>query len=116
MTDQSTPSVQILAIEVLQPNPFQPRNKISREEILELADSIKQYGVLEPLIVAQTPAGFQIIAVERRWRAAREAGLTEVPALVKKTTPKEMLEMALIENVQRADLGPLERAQAFQQL
>ncbi|PIR61966.1 MAG: hypothetical protein COY81_05095 [Candidatus Pacebacteria bacterium CG_4_10_14_0_8_um_filter_43_12] len=116
MTDQSTPSVQILAIEVLQPNPFQPRNKISREEILELADSIKQYGVLEPLIVAQTPAGFQIIAGERRWRAAREAGLTEVPALVKKTTPKEMLEMALIENVQRADLGPLERAQAFQQL
>lgn len=116
MTDHSTPNVQVLAIEVLQPNPFQPRNKIAREEILELADSIKQYGILEPLIVAETPAGFQIIAGERRWRAAQEAGLTEIPALVKKTTPKEMLEMALIENVQRADLNPLERAQAFQQL
>lgn len=116
MTDQSTPNVQVLSIEILQPNPFQPRNKIAREEILELADSIRQYGVLEPLIVAETPAGFQIIAGERRWRAAQEAGLKEVPALVKKTTPKEMLEMALIENVQRTDLGPLERAQAFQQL
>lgn len=108
--------VQVLSIEVLQPNPFQPRDRVAREDVLELADSIKQFGVLEPLIVAQTPAGYQIIAGERRWRAALEAGLKELPAVVKKTTPKEMLEMAIIENIQRIDLGPLERAQAFQQL
>lgn len=116
MPDTTSSSIQVLAIEILQPNPFQPRNRIAREEILELADSIKQFGILEPILVAETPAGFQIIAGERRWRAAQEVGLKEIPALVKKTTPKEMLEMALIENVQRSDLGPLERAQAFQQL
>jgi ParB family transcriptional regulator, chromosome partitioning protein len=109
-------SITVLSIEVLQPNPFQPRDRVAKEDILELADSIKQFGVLEPLIVAETPAGFQIIAGERRWRAAMEAGLKEVPAVIKKTTPKEMLEMAIIENIQRIDLGPLERAQAFQQL
>lgn len=108
--------LQMLAIESLQPNPFQPREKIKKEELLELIDSIKQYGILEPLVVAETPAGFQIIAGERRWRAAQEAGLKEVPASVKKTTPKEMLEMAIIENVQRTDLNPLERARALQQL
>lgn len=116
MADSNIPQIQLLAIEILQTNPFQPRNKIAREDILELADSIKQYGILEPLVVAETPAGFQIIAGERRWRAAQEAGLKEVPAIVKKTTPREMLEMAIIENVQRSDLGPLERAQAFLQL
>jgi ParB family chromosome partitioning protein len=116
MADQHTHNIQVLEIELLQPNPFQPRDRISREDILELADSIKQFGILEPLIVAETPAGFQIIAGERRWRAAQEAGLKVVPAMVKKTTPKEMLEMALIENIQRTDLGPLERALAFQQL
>lgn len=116
MADTNIPQIQLLAIEILQTNPFQPRNKIAREDILELADSIRQYGILEPLVVAETPAGFQIIAGERRWRAAREAGLKEVPAIVKKTTPREMLEMAIIENVQRSDLGPLERAQAFLQL
>lgn len=116
MSDQNTSTIQILSVEVLQPNPFQPRNRIAPEEILELTDSIKQYGILEPLVVAETPAGFQIIAGERRWRAAQKAGLKEVPVMVRKATPKEMLEIALIENVQRSDLGPLERAQAFMQL
>lgn len=116
MADNSSHNTQLIEIEVLQPNPFQPRDRIAREDIMELADSIKQFGVLEPLIVAETPAGFQIIAGERRWRAALEAGLKQVPAVIKKTTPKEMLEMAIIENVQRIDLGPLERALAFQQL
>ena len=109
-------TIQTLKIEILQPNPFQPRDKIKKEDIQELSDSIKRYGILEPLVVAETPAGFQIIAGERRWRAAQMAGLTEVPAIIKKTTPKEMLELAIIENVQRSDLGPLERAQAFYQL
>jgi ParB family transcriptional regulator, chromosome partitioning protein len=109
-------SVTFLNISVLQPNPFQPRNKIKDADIQELKSSIKRYGILEPLVVAQTPAGYQIIAGERRWRAAQAAGLTEVPVLIKVTTPKGMLEMALIENVQRTDLNPIERGQAFLQL
>lgn len=85
-------------------------------ELQELADSIKTYGVLEPIVVAHTPAGYQIIAGERRWRAAKLVGLSEIPVVIKKTTPKGMLEMALIENVQRTNLNSLERAKAFQQL
>jgi len=74
------------------------------------------HGVLEPLIVAKTPAGYQIIAGERRWRAAKMVGLTKVPVIIKETTSRGMLEMALVENVQREDLNPIERAQAFQRL
>lgn len=109
-------TVQFLSIGSLEPNPFQPRDKIQKEDIEELSESIKTFGVLEPLVIAETPAGYQIIAGERRWRAAREAGLSEVPVLIKKTTPRGMLEMALVENVQRSDLNPIERAQAFQRL
>ncbi|HYD35584.1 MAG TPA: ParB/RepB/Spo0J family partition protein [Vitreimonas sp.] len=109
-------SVQFLSISLIQPNPFQPRSTFDKEAIEELKQSIVAYGVLEPLVIAHTPAGYQIIAGERRWRAAREAGLEEVPVIIKKTTPKGMLEMALVENVQRVDLQPMERAQAFRQL
>lgn len=109
-------SLQFLPIDQLQPNPFQPRGKIAKAELEELVQSIKEYGVLEPLVVAQTPAGYQIIAGERRWRAAREAGLKEVPVHIRKTSPRGMLEMAIVENLQRTDLSPLERAQAFLQL
>jgi ParB family chromosome partitioning protein len=105
-----------LPINQLQPNPFQPRGKIKEAEIEELAQSIRTYGILEPIVVADTPAGHQIIAGERRWRAAQLVGLDEVPVSIKKTTPKGMLEMALVENVQRSDLNSLERAQAFRQL
>ncbi|PIR59125.1 MAG: chromosome partitioning protein ParB [Candidatus Pacebacteria bacterium CG10_big_fil_rev_8_21_14_0_10_56_10] len=105
-----------LPLDQLEPNPFQPRERIKKEDIAELVDSIKMYGVIEPLVIAHTPAGYQIIAGERRWRAAREAGLAEVPVHVKETTPREMLEMALVENVQRSDLSPIERGQAFKQL
>ena len=105
-----------LPINQLQPNPFQPRERIKKEDLTELIDSIETYGVIEPLVVAHTPAGYQLIAGERRWRAAREAGLKEVPVIVKKTSPQQMLEMALVENVQREDLNALERAQGFQQL
>jgi ParB family chromosome partitioning protein len=105
-----------LPINNLQPNPLQPRGKIEKDQLEEMVSSVKAYGILEPIVVAQTPAGYQIIAGERRWRAAKLAGLKEVPVVVKQTTPKGMLEMALIENVQRVDLSPIERAQAFQQL
>ncbi|MGD9129068.1 MAG: ParB/RepB/Spo0J family partition protein [Candidatus Woesebacteria bacterium] len=105
-----------LSVSQLQPNPFQPREKIKKEDLDELVQSIKTYGILEPLVIAQTPAGYQIIAGERRWRASKLAGLKEVPVYIKKTTPRGMLEMALVENVQRLDLNAIERAQAFQQL
>jgi ParB family chromosome partitioning protein len=110
MQDQT---IQNLSVEILQTNPFQPREKMSNEELEDLVKSIRIHGVLEPLIVAHTPAGYQIIAGERRWRASIIAGLTDVPAVIKKTTPKGMLEMAIIENLQRVNLTPIERAQAF---
>ena len=115
---EETKGQQIIEIDVdvLQPNPLQPRGVITPESLVDLVDSIREHGVLEPLIVAKTPAGYQIIAGERRWRAAKIAGLKKVPAIVKETTPRGMLEMALVENVQRKDLNPLERAKAFQRL
>ncbi len=103
-------------IDMLQPNPLQPRGLITPDSIVEMVDSIREHGVLEPLVVAKTPAGYQIIAGERRWRSAKIAGLSKVPVIIKETTPQGMLEMAIIENVQRVDLNALERAQAFKRL
>jgi ParB family chromosome partitioning protein len=105
-----------IAVDQLQPNPLQPRGAITPESLVDLVDSIKEHGVLEPLVVAKTPAGFQIIAGERRWRASKLAGLSHVPALIRETSPKGMLEMALVENVQRVDLNPLDRAKGFERL
>lgn len=103
-------------IDLLQSNPLQPRGLITNESLADLAESIKEHGILEPLVVAKTPAGYQIIAGERRWRAAKLLGFKTVPVIVKETTPQGMLEMALVENVQREDLNPIERAQAFLRL
>lgn len=103
-------------VEELQPNPLQPRGHISPESLVDLVDSIKEHGVLEPLVIAKTPAGFQIVAGERRWRASKLAGLTHVPAIIRETSPKGMLEMALVENVQRVDLNALDRAKGFERL
>lgn len=109
---------EIIQLEVnqLQPNPLQPRGAITPESLVDLVDSIREHGILEPLVVAKTPAGFQIIAGERRWRASKLAGLTHVPVIVRETSPKGMLEMALVENVQRVDLNPLDRAKGFERL
>ncbi|HUS59847.1 MAG TPA: ParB/RepB/Spo0J family partition protein [Nevskiaceae bacterium] len=106
---------QVVEIEIssLQANPLQPRGLITSESLVDLVESIKEHGILEPLMVAKTPAGYQIIAGERRWRAAKLAGLKTVPTIIRETSPRGMLEMALVENVQREDLNPLERAQAF---
>ncbi len=103
-------------IEMLQANPLQPRGLITPESLAELAESIREHGILEPIVVARTPAGFQIIAGERRWRAAKLVGIKRVPVAMKETTPQGMLEMAIVENVQRVDLNPLERAQAYKKL
>jgi len=109
---------QIVQIDIdqLQPNPLQPRGLITPESLTDLVESIREKGILEPLVVAKTPAGYQIIAGERRWRAAKIVGLKTVPAIIKETTPSGMLEMAIVENVQREDLNPIERAQAFRRL
>src|SRR5687767_7700930 len=105
-----------LEINLLEPNPLQPRGLITPESLAELAESIREHGILEPIVVAKTPAGFQIIAGERRWRASRLVGLAKVPVVIRETTPQGMLEMAIVENVQRQDLNPLERAQAYRRL
>lgn len=108
--------IQRLDIDLLQPNPLQPRGLITPESLVELVDSIREHGILEPIVVAKTPAGYQIIAGERRWRASKIAGLAEVPVAIKETTLQGMLELAIVENVQRVDLNPLERAQAYRKL
>ena len=105
-----------IGVDELQANPLQPRGVITPESLVDLVDSVREHGVLEPLVIAKTPAGYQIIAGERRWRASKLAGLKTVPAVVKETTPQGMLEMALVENVQRADLNAIDRAKAFERL
>jgi ParB family chromosome partitioning protein len=108
-------------IDAIVPNPQQPRTAMDEEELEELADSIRQHGVIQPLLVSEQTAEnggttYQLIAGERRWRAARAAGLSEVPVTIRQTTPQELLELAIIENVQRSDLSPLEEAAAYQRL
>jgi len=105
-----------IGVDELQANPLQPRGVITPESLVDLVDSVREHGVLEPLVIAKTPAGYQIIAGERRWRASKLAGLKTVPAVIKETTPQGMLEMALVENVQRADLNAIDRAKAFERL
>jgi ParB family chromosome partitioning protein len=109
-------SIQELDINEIQPNPLQPRGAIAPDTLMELVDSIKEHGILEPLVIAHTPAGYQIIAGERRWRAAKLVGLKVVPCIIKETSPQNMLEMAIVENVQREDLNALDRAKAFERL
>lgn len=99
--------LQEMDIAVIEPNPLQPRGTILPDSLADLMDSIKEHGILEPLVIAHTPAGYQIIAGERRWRAAKALGLKTVPVIIKETTPKGMLEMAIVENVQRTDLNPI---------
>jgi len=105
-----------LETQLIQYNPLQPRGVITPDSLSELVDSIREQGILEPLVVANTPAGYQLIAGERRLRAARILGLTMVPVVVKETTPQGILEMSIVENVQREDLNPIERALAYRRL
>jgi ParB family chromosome partitioning protein len=113
-------------IDQIVPNPHQPRHEFAADALLELADSIREHGIIQPLVVRQVPAegragrqappSYQIIAGERRWRAAQRAGLEQVPVVVKEASPEGMLELALVENIQRADLNPLEEASAYKEL
>ncbi|MCS6803276.1 MAG: ParB/RepB/Spo0J family partition protein [Chloroflexota bacterium] len=109
-------------IDLIVPNPRQPRAHLDPEALADLAESIRQHGVLQPLIVTEVarepgrPATYQIIAGERRWHAAKLAGLERVPVVIKEASEQQVLEWALVENIQRADLSPLEEAAAFRQL
>lgn len=106
-----------LPIDIVNPNPYQPRAEVGPEKLVELADSIREHGVIEPLLVTQVGENkYELIAGERRWRAAQLAGLKYVPVVVKETTPQDMLELAVIENIQREDLNAIEEAMAFEQL
>ncbi len=99
------------------PNPFQPRKAFDQTALQELADSIKEHGVIQPLVVTETPTGYELVVGERRFRASVLAGLTKVPAIVKKTLGDQTkLEVALIENIQRQELNPIEEAQAYDRL
>ncbi len=106
----------LVKISSIEPNREQPRKKFNEDALHDLADSIKQYGVLQPLLLQKKGKYYEIIAGERRWRAARLAGLKEVPAIIKEFSSQEIIEVALIENIQREDLNPIEEAQAYKKL
>ncbi len=116
MDNQPDNQIHELDINQLQSNPLQPRGVILQDSLQDLVESIREQGILEPIVVAEPPAGYQIIAGERRWRAAKILGLEKVPVVVKRTTPQGMLEMSIVENVQREDLNPIERALAYKRL
>ena len=107
----------LIRISDIQKNPYQPRKEFSEEKIKELAQSIKENGLIQPIIVRQSPViGYEILAGERRYRASIEAGLSEVPVIIKKLSDQEMMIHSIIENLQREDLNPIEEAKAYQSL
>ena len=108
--------IRTLRLSQIDPNRSQPRQYFEDESLDELSDSIRQFGVLQPILVQKKGNRYEIIAGERRWRAARKAGLTEIPAIVREYTDQETLELSLIENIQREDLNPIEEAKAFRRL
>jgi ParB family chromosome partitioning protein len=112
-----TTGLREVPVDAIHPNPWQPRSRFDEQELEELAQSIREHGVLQPVLVSQQADGsFQLITGERRWRAVRLAGMATVPAMVKEATPQASIEMALVENIQRRDLNPLEEAHAYRQL
>ncbi|PFD98985.1 chromosome partitioning protein ParB [Bacillus cereus] len=108
--------IQEITLNELRPNPYQPRKNFQKEAIQELAASIKEHGILQPLIVRKSIKGYEIVAGERRYRAAKEAHLEKVPAVVRELNEQQMMEFALLENLQREDLNPMEEAVAYQML
>jgi len=110
------PGVLELPIEAIGPNPRQPRTQFLDSDLEDLTDSIRQHGILQPLLVIATDDGYQLIAGQRRLMAAKKAGLSAIPAVVREASPQASLEMALVENLQRSDLNPLEAAEGYRQL
>ena len=114
--DEKNKPILCLNITKVEPNREQPRKNFDEDALQELSESIKQFGILQPLLVQDKKTYFEIIAGERRWRAAKLAGLKEVPVIIKKLTEQEIVEISLIENIQREDLNPIEEAQAYKRL
>lgn len=108
--------VQDIPLNQIRPNPYQPRKYFSNEAIQELTDSIKEHGILQPIIVRKSIKGYEIVVGERRFRAAKEAELENIPAVVRGLNDQQMMELALLENLQREDLSPIEEAHAYQKL
>ena len=115
---ESTPKEEIVEIDIseLRPNPYQPRKEFDPEKLTELAVSIKEHGIIQPIIVKKSVKGYEIIAGERRYRASKLAGLDKVPAIVRPFTDEQMAEISLLENIQRENLNPIEEALAYKQL
>ncbi|MDD5474944.1 MAG: ParB/RepB/Spo0J family partition protein [Syntrophales bacterium] len=112
----SKPHFHLCGIEELKPNSFQPRRSFNGNEISKLAESIGTSGIIQPIIVRKSPPGYEIIAGERRWRAAQEAGLREVPVIIREATDRDLAEWSIIENLQREELNPIEEADAYNRL
>jgi len=115
-TEAVKTGITTLDINLVEPNKEQPRKQFNADRLQELSDSIKQHGIVEPLVVVKKKDYYEIVAGERRWRAAKSAGLKEVPVVIKEYTAQQIVEIALIENIQREDLNPVEEAQAYEQL
>jgi ParB family chromosome partitioning protein len=106
----------LIALALIDPNPFQPRRSFDEEQMAELVQSIRQHGVVQPVVLRQRGTRYQLVAGERRCRAARQAGLREIPAVVRELDDEQLMELAIVENLQREDLNPIEEAQAYAQL
>lgn len=115
-TEEEKNEPQVLKINQVEPNKDQPRKQFDNDSLKELAGSIKQYGIIQPIVVCKKDNYYEIIAGERRWRAAKMAGLKEIPVIIKDYSEKEIAEISLIENIQREDLNPIEEAQAYKNL
>ena len=109
-------SVQFIALELIRPNPYQPRKTFEEERLNDLASSIQQHGILQPIVLRQTVEGYYIVVGERRFRASQLAGLTEVPAIIKELSDEDMMELAIIENLQREDLNAIEEAESYKKM
>lgn len=114
--EKAQSGVKEVKISEIEPGSGQPRKNFDKEKIEALAESIKEHGLIQPIIVTKAEEGYKIIAGERRWRAARVAGLKTVPVIEREATPREIMELALIENIQREDLNPIEEAEAYEKL
>lgn len=109
-------SVQFIALELIRPNPYQPRKTFEEERLNDLASSIQQHGILQPIVLRQNVQGYYIVVGERRFRASKLAGLTEVPAIIKELSDEDMMELAIIENLQREDLNAIEEAESYKKM
>lgn len=109
-------SVQFIELELIRPNPYQPRKTFEEERLNDLASSIQQHGILQPIVLRQTVQGYYIVVGERRFRASKLTGLTEMPAIIKELSDEDMMELAIIENLQREDLNAIEEAESYKKM